>query len=154
MVQNVCMNPYFDISSKTQICQKCHLRSYCIQPSNSKFTLRICEKSGSRIDLCYTSILYSLLSFLLFRLFSHNKLHVKFFPKSHLLHFTCCNKNKNWRFEWLFYYCACHYLSKIIHINLEHFCLQGLFLLFESTKLFSLSSRAFLFSIIEGCEIF
>ena len=25
-MQNVCINPYFDISSKTQICQKCHLR--------------------------------------------------------------------------------------------------------------------------------
>ena len=33
MVQNVRMNPYFDISSKTKICQKCHLRPYCIQPS-------------------------------------------------------------------------------------------------------------------------
>ena len=36
MVQNVRMNPYFDISSKTQICQKCHLRPYCIQPSMYK----------------------------------------------------------------------------------------------------------------------
>ena len=33
MVQNVRVNPYFDISSKSQICQKCHLRPYCIQPS-------------------------------------------------------------------------------------------------------------------------
>ena len=33
MVQNVRMNPYFDISSKTQIWQKCHLRPCCIQPT-------------------------------------------------------------------------------------------------------------------------
>ena len=33
MVQTGRMNPYFDISSKTQICQKCHLRPYCVQPA-------------------------------------------------------------------------------------------------------------------------
>ena len=33
MVQNVRMNPYFDILSKIQTCQRCHLRPCCIQPT-------------------------------------------------------------------------------------------------------------------------
>ena len=52
MVQTVRMNPYFDISSKTQICQKCHLRPYCIQPTVCVFSLVTKNvKSGSKIAL-------------------------------------------------------------------------------------------------------
>ena len=45
---NVRINLYFHIPSKTQFCQKCHLRISCIQPT----ICRILYENASRTEAC------------------------------------------------------------------------------------------------------
>ena len=62
MVQNVCMSSCFDIPSKTQICQKCHFRPYCIQPTNYNTVLLIVifgKHIGSYMEYVHTMCILS-----------------------------------------------------------------------------------------------